>query len=369
MLRAWWALPGLLALLCTAALAQDQPKRFLEVSSQGYSRYEISEGDVVAFFTGGVQCSYLGYTLVADELRYNHATQVATASGKVSLTSPALSLDCESVVLDGTSGELRVDSDLRGALAESGLGFSAGSAVVHFPPGQMTTSLKELSLELTGAGDAGVTVTGPNSSELKTAKLEFEGQSRTARSPGPFTLTADLSGVTQPADQTGKQQLDVRHVTVTGASLAGVLDESGMLSTASITDALLDAGEAKLQAAALELQLSKPEAAGDDGWTVEASGNPISGNAERNGQAIAFTAQRVSVISTAAEVSQIELRDKVSVTASSGVMTAELVRINKQGRGFSITAPDGLRVSFDLAALSGNTPVDLPDLGKFSKQE
>ena len=45
-------------------------------------------------------CSY-GYTLVADELRYNHATQVASASGKITLTSLAMNLQCETVTLDG----------------------------------------------------------------------------------------------------------------------------------------------------------------------------------------------------------------------------------------------------------------------------
>lgn len=367
--RAGQVLLSLLLLLCTAALAQEQPKRFLEVTSQGYSRYEISEGDVVAFFTGGIQCNYLGFTLSADEMRYNHATQVASANGKVSLTSAAVNFVCDSVVLDGSTGQLRVESAITGEITEAKIRFIAGSAIVHFPAGQITTDLQQLSIELAGAGATGIILTDSNNSELRTARLEYVGSSHTARAPGPFTLTAELRGAMLQANDSLGPPLEATHLNVTGTSMEGIIDESGMLSSARINDALLDTGEAKLEAVVLDLKITMAPGELDKGWNVEATGNPISGRTERDGQVVTFSAQRVNVIATAAEANQIELREHVSVTASSGVMTADLVRISIQGQGYAITAPDGLRVSFDLAALSGNTPIDLPDLSKYSKQE
>jgi hypothetical protein len=355
---------GAVVFAASGALGQDKPKRFLEVTSQGYSRYEISGGDVVAFFTGGVQCSYLGYTLIADELRYNHATQVASADGKIKLTSAALSLECETVTLDGAQGELLIDSPVSGSLAQQGLSFNAGSAVVHFPPGQIDVDPKQISIELNSAADQGVKLAGPNNSVLEAGKLAFDGAAGTVDSPGPFTLDADIS-----RPDGGELAVDVSHVRLTGSALRGTLDGKGMLNSAVISEALLDAGQAKLSAPELTLQLELPNSATGEGYVVTASGTPVSGETANAAQSVAFTAEHVQVVSAANEISNIELSGEVMVDSAGSKLTAELIQLQRRGNGFAISAPNGLQVAFDLASLSGNGPVELPELGNFAQRE
>jgi hypothetical protein len=358
-----------LLVVATGALAQDQPRRFLEVTSQGYSRYEISEGDVVAFFTGGVQCTYLGYALVADELRYNQATQVATASGKVGLASASMDLNCDEAVLDGATGQLVVDSNLNGALNDPSVSFTADSAIVHFPPGQFNAGLETLDLELIGDGDTGVQINGPHHSLLVAHRLLFAGKTRAITCPGRFQFTAELDRAIQTPATNGAQQAELQHLSMTGSSLDTVLDASGMFSTAQIKAALLQSDNAELSSPELHLNLLPPAAPDAPGWIVEASGAPIAGRAQSGEQTVSFTTLNARISSSGQDVDQIDLHGGVEVTTDSGVMSAETIQIRQQQRGFSIAAPDGLRVAFDLAALSGNTPVDLPDLSKFAPQE
>lgn len=360
-----------LGLLLGAGLAraQEQPRRYLEVSSQGYSRYEISDGDVVAFFTGGVQCVYLGYTLTMDELRYNQATQVATASGKVNLASAAVNLQCDSAVLDGASGKLVVDSNLAGTLSELELAFTADSAIVHFPPGDITADLDTLDIELIGTGDAGVRITGPQDSVLTAHQFRFAGNTRMLTCPGRFEFTAELEHALPAAAAANDTQLQAQHVQVTGSSLDAVLHESGMVRTATVAMANLASDSAELSSQELQLEFIPPPDPDVPGWAVEASGTPITGRASHEGQVVAFTTQHARVADEGDTVDQLELRGEVEVATASGVMYAEVVQVRREQRGFAISAPQGLRVAFDLAALSGSTPVDLPELSKFSPQE
>ena len=357
---------GLAVFAATGAWGQDKPKRFLVVTSQGYSRYEISEGDVVAFFTGGIECSYLGYTLVADELRYNHATQVASASGKITLTSLAMNLQCETVTLDGAQGLLDIDSPVSGALVEQGLSFDAGAALVHFPPGQMSVDLNQVNIELVGTTEQSLVLRGPNGSVLAAQHLLYAGATGAVTSPGPFTLEATVNSAN---GDNGTSELNVSQVKLTGASLAGTLDAQGMLRDAVIADALVDAGQARLSAPELKLSLELLTGESGTGYIVDATGVPIAGEADNAQQTVAFTAEHVRVEAAEDEVSQIELSGNVVVDSAGSKMTAQLIQLERRGTGFAISAPDGLQVAFDLATLSGSTPVELPELSSFTSQE
>lgn len=358
-----------LLLFASAVWGQEQPPRFLEVTSQGYSRYEISDGDVVAFFTGGVQCVYLGYTLTMDELRYNQATQVATANGNVRLTSAAVNLSCDTAILDGAKGQLVVDANLSGELSDLGLGFTADSSIVHFPPGQLSSGLDTLDLELVGAGDAGVQITGPNHSLLTAHQFKFTGKTRKLTCPGSFMLTADLDQPTPADTSDASQPVDMQRITLSGISLDAVLDASGMVSEAVIRAANLATAGTELSSDELRLKLLPPPDPASPVWTVEASGNPITGHATREAQTVSFSTQNATITTSGQDEYQIELHGAVEVATASGVMYADVVQIHRQQRGFAISAPQGLRVAFDMAALSGSTPVDLPELSKFSPQE
>ena len=147
-------LPGwtaaIIMLACMAAPAQQaEEQEFLVIRSQGYSRYEITGNDVIAYITGGVDCTYLGFSIHADSVSYNQATKVAEAAGNIILGIPLkpektpgdaaratdgappgaeqITISCHSLMLSGTEGRLNIYGPLGGTIPRLAAGLSVRS--------------------------------------------------------------------------------------------------------------------------------------------------------------------------------------------------------------------------------------------------
>jgi len=320
----------------------------LDVTAQGYSRWEFSGDDVVAFYTGGVQFDYLGYHLAADELRYNQATKVAEATGHVNLAFDSVNADCDQLTLDGIKGELRIPGALTGFLERPALAFTAaGGALLTFPPGETVEDLAQTRITLSG----GVVVTGEHQSRLETDGLVFSGADSQIYTSGAFTLTADF-GKPELGDS---GTLDLSPITLRGASLTGIVSQDRGITSELITQADVSSPQLKLAGTQIVLRDTAAETGTPHTWEVEGSGNPLSGTLIQPKQTINFTAKTAVSASDAEGLISLNLQGAVEVLVNDMQLSAKQVLIARAKEGYSIAMPSGVSAAFDLSQYSGSS--------------
>jgi hypothetical protein len=359
----WWVFAVAVALASfSRPLHAQEQKRYLTVLSEGYSRFEIDDGDVVAFFTGGVQCTYLGYSLAADELRYNRATQVALASGDVSVSSAMGTLHCSTISLDGSQGVAKIDQPLQGTFSDPALSYRAGRATLHFPPGSTTASLDDLAALLEG----GVSVEAADGSTLQTDALRYEGASRRLTADAAFSAEVVVAG---HVDTGGSPGPDLSHLGLTGASMSAVLDSEGGFNSVEITQALAKLPDGELSGGSLRLDFTAGAGSQGGSTAVELHGDPIQGWIRRAEETFEFSARRATLQLAQGRLESVTLRDRVKVDAAGNVLSADVVELRREGEAFGVVAPEGVHVEFDLAAVSGSAPVELPNLSRLAPRK
>ena len=223
--RCWASIATLALLLAqTVAVSADEAE-YLDVWSRGYSRFEIDDGDVVAFFTSGVEFDYLAFHASAQELRYNHATKAATASGDVLLQLDGSSASCTLLELDGWKGTAALSggvtvvvpadallapntltADEEVVVPPSGttntvpawqgpLNLSCDSVLLSFPPDSMDSSSVDVSLRDIDAQFFGpVVIIDEGGRSFRCAAASFDHDRMEVNVPGSF----EFQGGPQP---------------------------------------------------------------------------------------------------------------------------------------------------------------------------
>jgi len=337
------------------ARAQEAEPRFLDVTAGGYSRFEISDGDVVAFVTGGVEATYLGYHLTADELRYNQATQAAVVTGSVRIAVGSMLWLCDEIRLDGVAGEATIDKPLSGTLSEPALAFQAGAAKATFPPGKTVESIADVNLRLSD----GVVVTGQGQTRLEAAAVAFDGASLRVSTEGQFVCIGNMGPQTVVGSTV---QLDLSDVRLEGARILAQLTREGALDYGQVDQPVFTTPEIRLSADRLTVRSVPGVAAVGLWWEVEFAGTPITGRLESEGKVLAFNARTAQVELGEEVLKHLALQGNVQMDYEGTHLAAESLVVEREGEGYAVKAPKGLSAAFDLGELSGAAPVDLGGL-------
>ncbi|MCH7471952.1 hypothetical protein IIA79_03265 [bacterium] len=371
-------------LFCLAPLLlaaqSDEEGRYLEVYSQGYSRFEIADGNVVAFFTGGVEFEYLGYELVADELRYDHNTKIAQVEGGIRLKVAEMELWCEALELDGDKGRITVDRGISGKMSDSTLELQAGNALFSFPPGEENPALESMELRLGG----GVELNDPGILRLSTEVLHYSGESSELHSEGSIKLEIELEGVVEGSflgEFKGSHELggteqsqNTAKLYILGDSLFGKVDDDGNLYQVAIEGIKLQGEGIVMQAdravweVAARSGLQDPVSAAaseDDGrrWRIELSGSPVRGELLRNERNFSFESRKATLESTPNNGQILRLTGDAGVVLDGASISGSLIEARVTGEGrIALSMPEGIRAEFNLAELSGTAPVELSGL-------
>jgi hypothetical protein len=362
-LAALIAAAAVLSVVETAWAEEAEGKRrFLEVFSQGYSRYEIErdssgEQQVVAFFTGGVEFSYLGYHMSADELRYNQATGRADISGAVELRLKDDSgeveskVSCDRIIIDGEAGEGTIPGSLSGELRYESILVSAGSAAFSFEPGAEVSSFGQLAFRL----EDGVSVTTKDGFTLSTARAEYDGETGRLSAPGQVALTGEKAadGAFAASGQFW--------VALTGSNLTAELTGQSGFSwvevgavNAEFTGGWLSAGLARLE------PLSTGSTSLDGAWHVDLLRGPVTGELHHPDGDLAISADLVSGVIDDAGVREAELQGTAQVTREKLELASSALKIMRKGGGsYTVSAPELTEARFDIAQLSGSEPLDI----------
>lgn len=343
MSAALWAMVG-------PAFAAEPAERYLDVWSKGSSRFEISEGDVIAVFGDGVEFEYLGCHAVAQTMRYNQATQVATASGDVVLKTSDADLATQEIVFDGHQGLLELRDGVSGQLAASGYSFNATEAEVEFDPDDPSFALENIELRLMGT----VTLTSAAGDMLLAGDIDYSGSTGEFFSMAPFSLTAAASHWStddqSPLDLTGLQMY--------GTELRGKFDGTKGLTELTAKNLSISAAglEVTLGSAALgqltfddsrkhlhsaQLEISKPE-----GWLQP-----------RTGRRITLKAGGGKATADEDGIASVELNDGVNLQYLGMPLEAESVVLVRLADGLGLRMPGDVAVEFNLADLAGVEPV------------
>jgi uncharacterized LabA/DUF88 family protein len=364
----------LLALLCGSTAVHAQEKQYLTVRSQGYSRFEIEADNIIAYYTGGVEFTYLGFELRADDLRYNQASGVASVEGTVQFRSAGLNVDAHSLVLDAEQGRVNVTGPLRVLLIQDAgeqdtsaaenpqpagrrgpLYVEAGSAVAVFPPGSVSPQLDEIDVELTG----GILVVDEAGNRLTTSRVIYTGLGGVLNVPEAFELLAQL----QPAAATTPPQspagpLGLR---ISGAALSGAYNNKAGIVSAAITQPEITASNGRASASRAQITMTSVELG--QSWQVELEGQPVALAFANAGQTYALDAE--GVLATIDPTGNMEAQLTGDVNTNYGGATVESrgLTISSRDGTLSIGDASGFRIGFDLSERIDMEPLDLSTLG------
>jgi lipopolysaccharide export system protein LptA len=340
-----------------------RPSEVFEIHSSGYSRFEIGDdGQIVVVYSGGVEFSYLGSRLRADELHFDQASRTADVSGDVQFETEDFVLSTQRVRIDGMAGKGEVSGHIVGNLKQSGVRFEADDARLTFPPEATELSTRQMQLVLAGS----VAVYTRDGAELRTDEVALDGS--TGRfSSAPFTLKMPLEG------QGGQPATTLQ---VTGTAFGGSLSEDGQVSRVGVLGVLAVSPLGRFSA---EQADAHPAA---DGWEVEASGSdaPIrleysaplivalsSKQPEMNIGPVLLEARAATLRFDAEGLKSAALKGGVTMVASGFPLGNRLalgsVSIDRRQGGMALNA-GGVSLGLDLAHMLGIEPVDLSDLIK-----
>jgi len=353
------ALLALMLVMCglaSPAASADAPEnRFLDVWSQGYSRFEIDNGDIIAHFTEGVEFEYLGCHAQAQSLEYNQSTQVARAVGEVVVFAAGGELTAQEMVFDGGKGTLGLKGGVSGLHSSSGYSFNANEAEVLFPPDNPDFELQNLEIRLIGE----ITVASATGDMLSTRDISYSGKTGEFKSMAPFLLTA-AAGYWQDEETSA---IDLSGARAYGMELHGVFDSDAGLQA-------LGARDLSIKATGLEITLDSLSA---EQIQSDRSGNNISGASlllgrlagwlqPRDGSRVDLLAQNGQAEVDADGIASLQLGGKVNLLyAGTPVETNSLVLV-RVGDRYEVRMPANVAVEFDLAEITGADPIDRQEL-------
>jgi hypothetical protein len=346
---------GLLALLLLGRLhpAGADEARYLTVSSQGYSRFEIEGQSVVALYTEGVEFDYLGYHMIADELRYEHLTQRAEATGNINIVMDGYNIYCEAVRIDGQAGELEIPGALTATLSDPPVQLAAGSLLLRFDPGQRVTSMQQIWCSLGG----GVEITSEPQSSFSCEALLFDGASSTLTSGGRFSYHGDHG-----RHALGSALLDLSDLSVSGEDLLATISETNICSQLAAAGVEIVASGLQLRAADLTLD-NTSDTEELTSWECTLQGAPVTGLLAQPEDDMGFTAASVHASVDQSGLLGLQLAGDVDCDYAGMHLVAEQLDLERSGDAFSLDMPRGVLAQFDLSKLSGAGQVEAESLG------
>jgi len=372
------AIRGISALLICLLIcgATDEAPRYLTVTSQGYSRFEISEGHVVAFYTDGVECEYLGFEIAAGVLRYDQATNVADLSEGVRFTVPfgdsLLTAYCDSIVLDGQQGEAYTDVVLKGTLDEPPIAFTAGLARVSFPPGTALTlgggSQAEEGSAMTLSLGQGVAITTEHQSLLTCEGLVLDGQSRQISTQGAFEIKANLGQQTIPGDS---QQFDLTELKISGQQLSGVLSEEAGMASAQVMAPLIETTNLTVAADWAEIVDTSPtgtDAGFWHSWSAAVTGSPLLVSVSSEELELELTAGQAELRGTVDGLQGCRFADSVKLRYGDTSLTTPELVVEVENEVLALNMPEGFKAGFDLSQVSEMEPIELSEVAGWAKR-
>lgn len=344
-------------LLCLLGIVCAQPvsaasteDRYLDVWSQGYSRFEITDGDVVAFFTEGVEFTYLGAHAQANSLRYNHATQVAAATGDVILTMDEGELAAQEMIFDGVSGQISLTGGIAGLHRTSGFSFTAEQATAQFSAGEPLAELGQLNVELTG----GITLTSADGDMLRTAEFHYDGSSGVFNSKDEFVITFAADRWKNKAGASP----DLSGLMLTGEQLKGSFDEDRGIQ--ELVAEGIDISARELSATATSVQTESVEYDRDLGALTAAQLkiNELAGRILKpDGDEINLAANNGYLTIDTEGIASIELAGGVDVDYAGTPFATESLLLLRSSDGFSMALVEDVVLEFDLAGIGGYEPI------------
>lgn len=343
---------------------------YLEVYSRGYSRFEIEDEHIIAYYTGGVQFRYLGYMLSAEEVRFDQELRQASVTGDVQLSSDELLLSSQSITLDGQAGTGEVNGHVVGSLPRVGVGFEATRVELAFPPGQDQPALDQTTLAISD-----VQLYDSAGRRLTTPSLTLQGRDLTFTT-GPLMLTGNVPNparavpaptaelepiegteigaeVAAPAVPAAPTEVPAR---VTASALHGRLTDVGELSQVQLDDLRIDSPQARVSAAAARaLPLAERDA-----WRIELLG-PVLLNLETGGRSIIAEAAGAWAELDGAGLAGVQLDDAVALADGNRIAIGSL-SLNRVGSRLALGAGGGVRLGLNLAQLLSIEPLDVSEL-------
>ncbi len=389
-----WAKRSVLAaclalLLGQTAASSAEEAEYLDIWSKGYSRFEIDDGDVVAFFTGGVEFDYVGFRASSQELRYNHATKAATASGNVELELDGSTARCTVLDLDAHTGTAVLAGNVKmvvlaeGLLGPNGappgevslvpehddtgavtntprvLKLACSRAVLSFPPGDLDLRdsrlvLSDMDLRLIGP----VTISDDSGRCLRCAAASFDHHRMVLEVPGSFVF----EGGPQPLTENLAADLTSDAV-VSGSALSLQLEQDGGLSAIrclgiEVTTAGLQAQLADMQAADLAPSDSCPRWRQYEVLTSSAAGELL----DANQAPVRFSVLDLTVRAAADGTATASIGGAIVVDSAAGAFRADTLVATVLSDG-SVELHEPFTAMFDLASLSGMESASLLSAG------
>lgn len=365
--RAVVALPG------EGDTAGDEP-RMLEISTSGYSRFEISGSDVVAFYTGGVTAQYAGYTLTCESLWLNQAAQRARLSGDVSFVGSDARLSCPELEVDIAAGTALLAGGVNGALLleDSELTLACGSIELELPDTDADISPENLRVSLLGTALLETSAGHRLSAEL----ISFDGSSGVLLSPDGFVAElhlprGDEAHVPAPVPQRSRvarqetrlELPQIQRCYLSGSVLTARLSSTGELESASILEPLLTADGMRLSAESADVAVLAATDGEPSGYVFTLSGSPVHGSVQLGGQQLALAAQELRISSSGQAPQALAVSGAVRVQGMGLSGSAEEMLLSPVAAGgYALSFPRGLRVGGDLAAISGTSLPGIKEL-------
>jgi hypothetical protein len=340
-----------------SAAKGDEP-RYLEVQAQGYSRFEIADGNVVAVFPEPVRFKYLGYEVNAGNLRYDQSTEIAEAGGGVFAVSEEYSFEAPAVVFDGRAGHVGANGGIRGSSSEFGYSIEANEAALSFPPESRDVGLTNMTVVCRG----NVRIQDEKGGYVICGEARFSGANREINIPGVFR---GLYLPPKPLD-VGKESESLDRFEFSGADLSGSLDEENLLVAVAFNGPVLHGGSAHFcgdRASAAR----RDESTGSESWSFEIDGSPVVGQLSEGGEEYTFESSGLTGDVYSGEEMRLVVSGDTTIWMTNGILRCSSAVITRGGEGFAIELLDGLVADSNLAAISGTDPVSIESISNARK--
>jgi lipopolysaccharide export system protein LptA len=334
-------------LLPFMATAQEESDGMLRIRSNGKTRIEIRNGNQVALYTGGVQFDYLDYRLNADQLRYSQQESYVEATGNVTLQQSGSVVESDLIQFHLDQNLLVSPGEIRGQLADQGLGFLAASATIQLsstPAARDNTFIIALRDQ--------VFVSSSRGYSFSTSHVSMDTGTRLINIPQQFSLRLPAGGSPAAGQPFSGDLL------LTAASMTGTLDEDLQLESLHALATEVRGEQLMFSAGSVRAGFLEN---GHAGTTIDvlATGSPVRGVYRQPDEDLSFSADSISGTIDPGFGSQFLLSGGIQLSADLALLESDKLSIVQDSLGVRFVFPDGLEAGMALNVLSGNEDMDL----------
>lgn len=338
-------------LLPFQATAQEEADGLLRIRSNGRTRIEIRDGNQIALYTGGVQFDYLDYRLNADQLSYSQLESYVEATGHVTVQQSGSHIESDLIQFYLDDNLLVFPGEVRGQLAEQGLGFLAASATVQLSdaPGTRNTTF---AIALRDQ----VFVSSNKGYSFSTSLVTMDTGTRLINIPQQFSLRLPASSGSGAGP--GALQPVSGDLLLTAASMTGTLDEEMQLESLYALSTEVRGEQLQFSAGSVRTGFSDN---GHNGTMIDvlATGSPVRGIYRQPSEDLIFSADSISGTIDPGFGSQFLLSGGIQLSADLALLESDRLSIVQDSLGVRFVFPEGLEAGMALNVLSGNEDMDL----------